>query len=68
MPFVQRGQVDRHYDWVGADCRHELGEQAGSVKLRSVLDHVIEPHRLEPFREGIANDMYARDDGSGSAS
>jgi hypothetical protein len=38
MPFVQRGQVDRHHDWVGADCSHELGEQAGSVKLRSTLD------------------------------
>jgi len=54
MPFVQRGQVDRHHDWVGADCSHELGEQAGSVKLRSTLDHIIEPHRLEPFGQGIA--------------
>jgi Integrase core domain len=54
MPFVQRGQVDRHHDWVGADCSHELGEQAGAVKLRSTLNHIVEPHRLEPFRQRIA--------------
>jgi hypothetical protein len=54
MPFVQRRQVDRHHDWVGADCRHELGEQAGSVKLRSTLNHIVEPHRLELFGQRIA--------------